>query len=299
LFAFNAALRVLVGISVVQSGAAYANPDDQTIVVQGRTLRSQVQSFVQKLTPNAGYDQLGRFVQDVCPAVVGLPENWADDIVARIRRVAGAVGANVAKQNCSPNLVLLVAHDKRTAIGQLRNGALGVFRDLPSADIRKLMETPGPTAAWQISSRLGADGMPLTMVRVNPTDGPNDAVPLVRGSFLSRTNMQIIRQFDMSLVIVEAQALDQVDTRQLADYVVMRGLAGTGTVAVDLPASSILQLFSPGVTPVQAPESVTWWDVAFLKSLYASSNSVSADQQRGAIAQRMKGELNKVHVEKR
>jgi hypothetical protein len=103
----------------------------------------------------------------------------------------------------------------------------------------------------------------------------------------------------MSLVIVEARALDQVDTRQLADYVAMRALAGTGFAATSLPAPSILQLFNPGVAPAQAPESVTWWDVAFLKSLYATSNSVSSDEQRAAIMARMKRELDKTPVGER
>jgi hypothetical protein len=126
--------------------------------------------------------------------VVGLSDDLANDISARIRLVASAVGSAGAKPNCSPNLVLLVVHDKRTAIEQLRKALPGIFGDLPSAGLRKLIETPGPTAAWQISSRLGADGMPLAMIRVNPGDGPTDAVPVVRGmGFLSRINMQVVR----------------------------------------------------------------------------------------------------------
>ena len=58
-------------------------------------------------------------------------------------------------------------------------------------------------------------------------------------------------------------------------------------------APSIIKLFDPGAAAA-APPSVTWWDFAFLKALYASSNDVDAWQQKGEIAHRMGKELAKV-----
>lgn len=291
-------LPALATVAVAPSLPADASTAQGTIVIEGQRLHSQVDDFVRKLTP-AHQDQLERF-EEVCPAVIGLSPDLANEITSRIRQVAYAVSATVAKPNCSPNLVLQVVHDKRTAIQQLRDALPGLFSEMSSADLRKMVETPGPTAAWHLSSRLGADGMPLAAIRVRRTDGSNDAVPLVRSmSFLSRVNMQVIRKFDTALVIVEARALDQVDTRQLADYTAMRALASTGYADANLPARSILQLFNEGTTPLEAPESVTWWDVAFLKSLYRSSNRVEASDQRAQISKMMASELNRVPVEQR
>jgi hypothetical protein len=290
-------LPALAALGLAQSTAAQATAAQGSIIVEGQRLHSRIDDFVRRLTP-ARQDQLQRFVQDVCPAVVGLSRELANDVVGRIRRVAHAVGAPVAKARCSPNIVLLVVHDKQTAIQQLRAGLPGVFGDMRASDLRQLVENAGPTAAWQVSNRLGADGMPLTMVRLNPTDGTNDAVPMVRGAFLSRTSMQIMRTVDLSLLVVEAPALDQVDTRQLADYTAMRTLA-PASAPENLPARSILQLFNAGMSPLEAPESVTWWDFAFLKSLYRSSNKVEASAQRSQIRRMMMRELDKLPVTER
>ena len=289
-------LSAIIGLALIHSGPARASAAPESIIVEGQRLHSQVGDFVEKLTAQVKDDQLGRFVEEICPSVSGLPNDLAQDIMGRIRRVTTAVGARVAKAKCRPNLVLLVVHDKQTAIRQLRAGYPQIFGDMRTADIHKLVETPGPTVAWQSSSRLGSDGMPLSMVRVNPEDGSNESVPLVRGAFLSRTNMQIIQHFALSLVVVEARALDQVDTRQLADYAVMRTLAAT-PAAADLPAPSILSLFKPGVSPLEAPESVTWWDYAFLKALYRSSNRLEASAQRSQVRQMMNQELKQIPTE--
>jgi len=288
----------MIGLALLQSGPAQASAAPDSIVVEGQRLHSQVGDFVEKLTAQVKDDQLGRFVEEICPSVSGLSNDLAQDVMGRIRRVTIAVGARVAKAKCRPNLVLLVVHDKQSAIRQLRAGYPQIFGDMAVADIHKLVETSGPTVAWQSSSRLGADGMPLGMVRLNPEDGSNLSVPLVRGGFLSRANMQIIQQFNVSLVVVEARALDQVDTRQLADYAVMRTLAATPGAA-DLPAPSILSLFKPGVSPLEAPESVTWWDYAFLKALYRSSNRREASAQRSQVRKMMNEELKRIPVEQR
>ena len=291
-------LPALATVIAAQSAPAEATAAQGAIVIEGQRLHSQVDDFVRKLTP-AQNDQLSRFAEDVCPAVIGLSDDLAKEITGRIRSVAGAIGAPLAKPKCSPNLVLLVVHDKEVAIHQLRTRMPGLFAQMLAAELEELVDNPGPVAAWQVSSRVGADGMPLSKVRIRKEDGNNDAVPLVRGGLLSRVNMQIMRRLDLSLVVVEARALDQVDTRQLADYTAMRTLAVGSSDVSNLPARSILQLFNAGVSPLQAPESVTWWDVAFLKSLYRSSNRVEASNQRAQISKMMASELNRVPVEQR
>ena len=66
-----------------------------------------------------------------------------------------------------------------------------------------------------------------------------------------------------------------------------------------MPARSIIQLFDPGASPETAPMTVTHWDFAFLKALYASSNDVAASQQRGDIGRKMAKELATVPPEER
>ena len=68
---------------------------------------------------------------------------------------------------------------------------------------------------------------------------------------------------------------------------------------VTASANAVVQLFDPGTVPESAPMSVTQWDFAFLKALYASSNQVAASQQRNEIGRKMAEELANVPADER
>lgn len=292
-------LALLLGscLSVFSGTGASAqqNRQESEIIVEGQRQPVQIRNFVDGVTAVETAGQLGRFVAPICPSVAGLREKEATEIMGRIRIVAKAVGAPVARPRCSPNLVLLVVPNKSDAITQLRQGRQEVFGELPLRHIRDLESLPGPTAAWQSVTTLGADGMPLGRAKLDKTHGPNEFVPLVKGSgFISRLGLQTIQDFGLGLVVIEAGALNGADTRQIADYVVMRGMVGTGPSPGNVPGSSILKLFNAGMTPETAPATLTWWDYALLKSLYATSNRVEARVQRDQIRRMMERELSKV-----
>src|SRR5205085_975148 len=145
--------------------------------------------------------------------------------------------------------------------------------------VSELTAAPGPVAAWQVVDDVGTDGMPLGQARMGGDSTPVRTVNTIGSP--SRLKSLIRRTFLGSIVVVEAKALNGVSTRQLADYAAMRTLAPTDTRRqVTLPAESILTLLDAGKAPGDAAPSVTWWDYAFLKSLYATSNDVAAAAQR-------------------
>jgi hypothetical protein len=293
---FALALSAFAGATA----SAQTSQDEAEIVVEGQRQPVEIRDFVAGLTPLETAGQLGRFVAPVCPSVAGLRAKEATEVMGRIRAVAKAVGAPVARPRCAPNLVLLVVENKGDAIAQLREGRPEVFGELPLDQIRDLETRTGPTAAWQSVSTLGADGMPLGRAKLDKWHGPNEYVPLVRGSgFLSRLGLHTIQDFGVALVVIEADALKGVDTRQIADYVVMRGMVGTGPNPGNVPGSSILKLFNAGVAPESAPATLTWWDYALLKSLYSTSNKVEAKVQRDQIRRMMERELSRVPEDQR
>ena len=290
--------HLLVTISLAATAAAAAAaaqtpPQGEDIVVQGKpSTHKQVRDFVKELTPAHIGAQLGRFVQPVCPRVVGLsdPENAL--VEARIRKVAGSVGAPVAPPGCGVDLYVLVGKDKRETIRMIRSHYRDLVAGVPDSVLKRLQNAPGPVAAWQIVGQIGADGMPLATVQ----NSQGDTMPMASTiGWASRISHLTRPQFLGSILVVEAKALDRVDTRQLADYAVMRTLAPTDvTHEAALPEESIIQLFDVGMNPDNAPQSVTWWDYAYLKALYSTSNDVDAFQQRSEMARKMVKELAKV-----
>ena len=63
----------MLGLAALgQAGASYATEPQAPIIVQGQGLHSQINDFVSQLKPASGNDQLGKFLQPVCPDVAGL-----------------------------------------------------------------------------------------------------------------------------------------------------------------------------------------------------------------------------------
>jgi hypothetical protein len=278
-----------------------AVPNDQ-IIVNGQTERTDIDKFVAQLAPPASDDQLGKFLQPICPGVVGLPTGLNELVAARMRQVARAVDAPVAPDRCDTNMFVIVVHDKRRAIEDLRKKRPDLLSDIPSAEVAKLKNDPGRVAAWQVIGKIGAEGMALASVRFGRQDSVPESATVARQArvfeVVGRLRQSTVPQFLTSVVMIEARALDGVTTRQLADYALMRGLAPIRERS-GAPPHSILALLSPNAAPTDIPQSVTWWDVAFLKSVYGTSNAVSASLQRSAIAGWMKRELHKVPPEER
>src|SRR6185369_8202596 len=98
----------------------------------------------------------------VCPAVYGIRPVMADVLVRRMRRVAGAAGMHVAPQSCTPNILLVLVPDKRTALTQLRREALGMFGDLSAYRISAMIASDSAAAAWPLVEVLGAHGQELS-----------------------------------------------------------------------------------------------------------------------------------------
>lgn len=267
---------------------------DEPIIVQGTAdTHKQIDHYVDQLTAVQSDGQLGRFLAPICPKVLGLLPGEGDLVEQRMRKVAAAVGAPVAPEKCQANIFVLIGSDKRASIEGVRKQYPGLVDGVPTASLKALETSPGPAASWQVVGLVGADGMPLASVR---TSEGSDPVRVVKSfGWISRISRLTKPQFLVSIVVIETKALNGVDTRQLADYAVMRTLAPTDTThKTAVAAPSIVKLFDAGVTPEIAPASVTWWDVAFLKALYSTDNEVNAAQQRGDIAHKMQKELSKV-----
>lgn len=287
---------VLAAAAVGPAAYAQQSPsaDSQDIVVQGSPNQTAtINRFVKELTPAPIGAQLGRFLEPVCPRVLGLPAGQDALVEARMRKIAAAVGAPVAGPKCTVNLYVLVGRDKAEIIDGLKAKFPDLVAGVPDSVLKRLKDAPGPVAAWQIVGMVGTDGMPLSSVRTS-ADGDPVLVSSTIG-FASRIARVTRPQFLGSMLVVEASALNGVDTRQLADYAVMRTLAPTDTThQAALPANSIIKLFDAGNSPENGPLSVTHWDFAFLKALYASSNQLDARQQRGEMTAKMADELAKL-----
>lgn len=295
--------------SIALLATAVAQPQAVPIVVEGRDTRQTATEYVEKLLPSAIGSELGRFEDPVCPKVIGLSEPFATQVIDRIRQVAKATNIGVARSSCTPNLLLITTRDKGEMIDVLRKSRPRYVEDVPIDALKRLANSPRPYVSWQLTEEMAADGMPIGKGNNMPA-GTNGAFDPKTGSRRvdadfprlkttqspSRLRNTVKPRVVTSIVIVESSALDNVTTGQLADFAFVKAMLPIETREREAPTSSILSLFNPGVAPASGPQSVTWWDVAFLKSLTSTKSDKGADLQKSEIRQEIIREVNKTHA---
>lgn len=305
-----AVIAALAAASTQPQVASTPSPNDQ-IVVEGRQIKQSAAEYVNQLLPSAVGSQFGRFEEPVCPKVIGLAEPYNSQVVDRVRRVAKAANIDVAATGCTPNLVIITAADKRSMIDVLRKSRPGYFDGVPADQLKRLADSPRPFAAWQVTDEVAADGMPIGRSSSLPAggDGARLVGPAPQGrtdSFAagdyarlkttvspSRIRTTTKQRVLCSIVVMETGALRNATIDQLADFAFVRAMLPTEKRDQEAPASSILSLFNPGVTPESGPQSLTWYDVAFLKSLRNTRSDKSSDVQISEIRDQIVREVNK------
>jgi hypothetical protein len=298
---FLRALLLAAAFGLAGAAAAQSSPqatDDGDILVTGVNVDQQIKDFVGALTQAPPRGQLSRFETKVCPAAFGLQPGQRDGVLARMRVVAKAAGLEVGKPNCVPNILLIVTPNKRAFLEALERKYDFYFGEMSSGEVRRLVRSPGPAAAWQVqgpqltgdgdeASNSGDGALPGADYAVNRTTRPQ-----------SRVSGSGRPQFQAAAVVVEQGALDGLTTIQLADYAAMRAFARTDPAKLPSsgPATILKVLEAPMGTPV--PLTLTRWDLSFLKGLYAATGNLYATSQRSEIKERIQRDIKAEGAEK-
>jgi len=287
LFAFTAALAA----SAPATASARPNTtDSQAIVVEGTNPKRRANNYLDNVLPATFDGQIGRFEDPLCPATIGLPANLRDEVLKRLALVAAVARIPLDRGQCRANLIIIVVDDKKALIEGMRKKKESYLYGIGTERVNQLANSPTPVAAWQITDVVGADGMPLR------TDG--DGFPRLFTTVPPSRVVQTTRKRIIGgVVVIEQRGLVNVTTRQLADYALVRLLAPIETKERTPPDSSVLSLFNQGVRPEDAPQSLTWWDLAFLKALSDTRSDLVADVQRHEIRDEMLREMAKVPQE--
>lgn len=262
--------------------------EENPIVVEGRRDQGQQIRDLLKSLPRVGPSgHIARFEEAACPAAIGLGAEQKAIVVKRIRTVAAAVGVPLGKPNCAPNVIVIVTPDKRALLEQMERHLPEFLGELSRSEIGKLKASPAPAALWHLQEIMASDGRSLA-----PTS--------VEGIAINRTTQRAGRLQELahpaltnSVLVIETRALVGLTTTQVADYAVMR--AFTGVDPARLPAGSPRTILTVLDTPMgsEAPITLTRWDVAFIRSFYASNASLYAPAQQGQITAAMLKDLQR------
>lgn len=282
---FIATLTLFIGApgaaQEVRSGAEPA-----PIVVEGQRDRDlQIRDFVGALPPAPVDGTISRFEHEACPAVLGIAPAQSLMVAARMRVVGAAAGVPMARRDCRPNVVVVVTPDKRQYIEQLARRFPSNFRGLSRRQIARLARSPGPTAWWHRSGIVDADGQQYSA-------GPQgERISVAASDASPRIRAMTHLEFVGSILVVEAGALHGLTAYELADYAAMRTFTGVDPARLpDRRLSTILTLLD-APEDSQVPITLTGWDLALLRSIYASDAGTYASNQRNEIRTGMRRAL--------
>lgn len=265
---------MLAALLLVSAASAQDNPNDRTITVTGRRQASekQAQRFVRQLVAtNTG--QLARFVEPVCPHILGLPPTLAGNVEGRIRRDAAAAEVPLAPEPCEPNLIGVVATNSDAFIKFMRKRHGSFFDDLSDVDLHDAFKS-GVVHSWRLIEERDEDGAPAS--------GDPPAIESYTSSAFSQPTQAATVN---AVIVLDKKAVLDKTVAQLADYIAMRTLAGARPPGEDGAVSpTILSLFDPGATPQQE---MTSMDAGLLAGLYASKPTVDAPSQVNDISRQM------------
>jgi len=260
--------------SLAVAAQAQDTSHDRTIVVTGQrqTSEKQAQHFVRRVVAtNKG--QLARFLDPVCPQILGVPAVLATKIEDRIRRDAADAGASLAPSACEPNLMGVVAKDADSFIKFMRKRHGSFFDDLSDVDLHDAFKS-GVVHSWRLIEVRDEDGAPAS--------GDPPTVESFSSSVFSQPTQAAAVN---AVVVLDKRVVLDKTVAQIADYIVMRALAGArppkgGEVA----SPTILSLFDQGAA---SPKEMTSLDAGLLAGLYASKPTADAPSQVFDISQQM------------
>jgi hypothetical protein len=225
------------------------------VTAQRETMRKAIHSFVEHVTRFDG-DNVARWSDPICPAVMGAAPEHAEFVRARIEAVARSVEVTVAAdpRKCSPNLLVILSPQPRQLWDELKQRHPRLFNQLMPQQVERALGTR-PVQTVQNVTFNNADG----------TKATGSAVYKLRDSHLRAS---VTENFSTVLVVVNDAETGLVTFGQLADYVALVALARVDLTADFSGADSILRLFTVSRPGTPLPTRLTDWDRSFLQALY-------------------------------
>jgi hypothetical protein len=221
-------------------------------------------------------EPLARFEEPVCPGIIGLQVEAAEQMVGRIRENAEAFDLDLADpESCDPNIVIAFLADGQAYLRRLADDRPHLFQDLTTAERRELLDEAGPVRAWINTQVRTRDGMQVGR-RDDLVSPPSTGM----WSAHSRIYRPVRRDIDSVMVLFDRDAISGLSLAQLADYATMRSFARTYPEEAD-GGASILSLFDERDT---APTGLTALDEAFLTRLYQGIPNLPASARLEGLA---------------
>ena len=226
----------------------------------------------------ADEEPLARFEDALCPGVLGLRQEAAEQMVGRLRANAEMLGLRMAENgDCQANFIVAFVNDGQAFLTGMQDRSSYIFAEMTREERIALLADSGPARALLRTRARSRDGMPISR-RENLVDLPQTTMWSAHSKIYSATRNDILS----AIVLFDRAAIRDLNLAQLADYATFRALAHRlpGTEATG--QASILTLFSGGEP---RPAGLTEFDRAYLGQLYTGLANLPAPAKLAELAE--------------
>jgi hypothetical protein len=237
-------------------------------------LRHDVDAFAASAMTKSFEDSFMRWDHPVCPLVAGLNRQEGEFVLYRLSSIARSVHAPLGKENCKPNLFVIVAQNPSTFLKILWRRRPRLFDTTHGiVPVKRFIDSPRPIRVWYNATYTDDDGGGVFTsalaesagMGMGTVDYPTHVSPSSLGS---RITTPVVRDIESAIVVVDPEKIHGLNFGQLVDYVALVGLAQINLDKDIGQAPSILKVFS--ASTVSPPLEMTAWDKALLLSLYTT-----------------------------
>ena len=271
--------------------AAEASAPEADIVVSGRRIsrkeyRDQIETFVRETGVAAGQRPAARWLEPVCPSVLGLAKDQAARVQAQLRKIAQDAGIPVARDPCRSNIAIAFTDDANGVVRSIHKRSAGRLAEMSSSARASLLEGNAPVRWWYTTDIVGRFGgkrgnMSPTVTLDGVGHVPGSDRPSIAHYTSSIVSTQEMRSLESATVVVDIRRAAGVSLQALASYAALVAFAEINARDA-APNGSLLGRLAPG-----GPEELTDMDLAFLRSLYQLSMDREAHVQRRSLVDRM------------
>ena len=259
-------------------------------VAPPKVIEKQTFKFVQDYAaaPNPELNQIARWHDPVCVQAVGLPDDQAALVKARIEDVAKSVGLPKARAGCRADVQIVFTTQPQATMDVIykrREEMLGYYH---RANGKQLKTVTHPIQAWYITATLSTGGDPEN--RFNSLreviDDPDEMGPDGCGNSHNFTNC-VQSELKNALIVVDTKALEGKDLGLITDYLVMLTLSQPKSLDRCTSLASVIDVLAKTCPGRDPPDGLTPGDAAYLTALYASDPESKKWGEQGDMARRM------------
>lgn len=311
-------------ILAAAAGSAVAQAPAQTdsVIVSGTKEEQAVTRFVEaSVTPTRMTGKTARWETPICPAMQGIKPEDAEAMLKRLKQNAAEAGVRVSgKKNCDANIEIIFTDYPQDVMDQVKTDQpdlLGYFDSNEERD--RLAIVKRPIQAWYRTatqdlrgqtfvdaSRTTDSGQGLTAVLPCANTSQNKQLTTYNGmqvfsgvgictrqiTYAIKANTPgfalqdgLRSQFDHISIVVDSEKVAKMKADAVTDYVSMVALAQLSSLETCQALPSITNMLVAGCA--ESAETLTVNDLGYLRGVYRSNPTLTAQTQKNEIGRRM------------